>query len=925
MHPSSSLHGVLAFLALAGCKLPDIKVIDVEGRHSGTYSEACDGIDNTGEGAIDEGYPDNDGDGLANCVDEETCDGVDNDGDGAIDDGWPDTDGDDTADCVDVEECDGFDNNGDGEIDEGFDANGNDVPDCLEVEYCNCEDDDADGEVDEGCSYTLTVTAATDDYGDHYLDGSSWFSSAGWQNIAVRSTTVAAGTHHYAISIRDSTSQARTAGLRAFATLDGALLARTGDGDFMGTAAAVSTGWWESTAGMLPDDTYACAASASPVWGPQPTFTAAGAEWVWFDNCRRADLYRVNHFVLEFDVCGPLNIPEACDGLDNDADGLTDEGFADTDGDGVADCIESEECDGLDNDGDGFIDEYFPDTDGDGVCDDIDVEECDGLDNDGDGLVDEGYPDVDADGLADCVDPELCDGADNDGNGVIDEGFPDTDVDGIADCVDVEECDGLDNDGDGVVDDGLSDIDGDGYCDGVDVEDCDGLDNDGNGLVDDGFPDADGNGIADCLEAEIACDCRDNDSDGLIDEDCEYTLSMVAAGDDRVQAYLDGTAWFSGLGWSAPGSSGTIVNGGTHHIAAAVNDIYGGYVGFRAEVYVDGALASATGDGSWLSSATYPGTGWEVSTAGLSSELVQSCGWGSVSSFTGGSSWTWPGACSLPYSYPRGWFVLELDVCGPEAKPELCNGRDDDSDGLVDEDYLDTDGDGTADCVDSETCFDLLDNDGDGEIDEDCYGVCGSVDRGFVTCTIQENLTVSCDLASRVLPVSPVTRSTSTTPYTSTWQIDMSAYRAVILDARMARVNQWGLHLADSPSNDGFGGDAGDSSYDSEFYTFGTGAALYTDDNGGTAQLLSLSGVVDPASDHLQLAVCDGYLGFQSDVYPYTETTSPFIFQIDGDEPDPVTATGLNDRLLWLGLNRTVGSSARMGQGASYVTLYLIP
>ena len=156
MHPSSSLHGVLAFLALAGCKLPDIKVIDVEGRHSGTYSEACDGIDNTGEGAIDEGYPDNDGDGLANCVDEETCDGVDNDGDGAIDDGWPDTDGDDTADCVDVEECDGFDNNGDGEIDEGFDANGNDVPDCLEVEYCNCEDDDADGEVDEGCSYTLT-------------------------------------------------------------------------------------------------------------------------------------------------------------------------------------------------------------------------------------------------------------------------------------------------------------------------------------------------------------------------------------------------------------------------------------------------------------------------------------------------------------------------------------------------------------------------------------------------------------------------------------------------------------------------------------------------------------------------------------------------------------------------------------------------
>ena len=41
--------------------------------------------------------------------------------------------------------------------------------------------------------------------------------------------------------------------------------------------------------------------------------------------------------------------PEVCDGLDNDGDTLVDEGFPDTDNDGIADCVDTETCDGLDN------------------------------------------------------------------------------------------------------------------------------------------------------------------------------------------------------------------------------------------------------------------------------------------------------------------------------------------------------------------------------------------------------------------------------------------------------------------------------------------------------------------------------------------------------------------------------------------------
>ena len=93
---------------------------------------------------------------------------------------------------------------------------------------------------------------------------------------------------------------------------------------------------------------------------------------------------------------------ELCNGTDDDGDGLVDEDYGDTDGDGIADCVDVEDCDGIDNDGDGLVDESWADTDSDGTADCVDVEDCDGRDNDGDGQVDEGF-DADGDGTADCL------------------------------------------------------------------------------------------------------------------------------------------------------------------------------------------------------------------------------------------------------------------------------------------------------------------------------------------------------------------------------------------------------------------------------------------------------------------------------------------------------------------------------------------
>jgi hypothetical protein len=215
----------------------------------------------------------------------ELCNGIDDNGNGWIDEGYPDTDADGTADCVDVEECDGIDNDGDGEIDEDFDTDGDGTADCLEVETL------------------VEISLTADDAWQGQIDGTVIGEHNGWNQVDSFAYLLDSGSH--LISIHAWDEGLAIAGFMAQVTVDGSSISLTGDGSWRITSGDEPTGWdqldFDDSSWGIP---VACA-DTSP-WGGAPTeLLDTGAQWVWYNlagDCRASDSLSHAWLRLEFDL-----------------------------------------------------------------------------------------------------------------------------------------------------------------------------------------------------------------------------------------------------------------------------------------------------------------------------------------------------------------------------------------------------------------------------------------------------------------------------------------------------------------------------------------------------------------------------------------------------------------------------------------------
>ena len=537
-------------------------------------TELCNGKDDDCDLLVDEGHPDFDADKLADCVDD------DDDDDGHVDD----------VDCLSLdpasfpgagEQCDGKDNNCDGTVDEGFkDTDADGVADCLE------SDMDGDGVANDADNCPMVHNHGQKD-SDGDLVGDLCDEDVDGDGVPNKLDNCAELFNPPQADLDgDGTGDACDQDLDGDGMLNEAdncpAEANPGqgdvDGDGLGDACdgdVDGDGW--------PNDVDNCPFTGNPV---QLDTDGDGIG----DAC-------------EDDKDGDL-VPDAddncpsvknADQVDCDNDGSGAACDDDDDGDGVGDaddnclCLANSNQDDLD--GDGLGDSCDNDRDGDGLANGLDNcpndfnpaqpdldedgsgDSCDG-DKDGDSVPDEADncalesnfdqtdsdddgagnacdSDDDGDGEPDTTDcapldaaihhgaAEPCDGLDNDCELGIDNGHADFDLDGFKDCVDTDD----DNDADPDVTD----------CQPLDpgihaaaLEKCNGTDDNCNGGVDEGF------GFESCGEGECqhtiqlcldgkpqfcnpyqgaapeSCDGKDNNCEGTTDEDFVLGVACTA-------------------------------------------------------------------------------------------------------------------------------------------------------------------------------------------------------------------------------------------------------------------------------------------------------------------------------------------------------------------------------------------------------------
>ena len=452
--------------------------------------------------------------------------------------------------------------------------------------------------------------------------------------------------------------------------------------------------------------------------------------------------------------------PELCDGIDNNCDGIADDGsqgvwFPDYDNDGYGDANSPQElCD----DQAGFV------ANGDD-CNDMNPdiypfaeEICDGLDNNCNEQIDEGvsntfYIDSDGDGYGN---PSISTQACEMPTGYVNNDSDCDDTDSFIFPTADEYCDGIDNNCDTLIDDSTAvdatwyylDSDGDGYGDNntglssctaiagyiLDSSDCDDgnssvypgaleycnmLDDDCDNAIDEVgavggstyYADSDGDGFGDSTAAVSACSVPT----GYVDnpDDCDDTTATVSPNavelcngiDDDCNALIDdGLAqidWYADTDGDGFGNSQSLQTACSQPAGFVLNDLDCDdtdiLVNPTTDEYCDGLDNNC--DGLIDDPSSVDALLWYID--------IDGDGYG-VSDYT-----------TLSCSPIAGWAdntddCDDTDILVNPSATEICNGLDDDCDGTVDIGandmtvwYYDSDGDGFGDLSITEQACDV--------------------------------------------------------------------------------------------------------------------------------------------------------------------------------------------------------------------------
>ncbi|MCA9670516.1 MAG: hypothetical protein KC503_33195 [Myxococcales bacterium] len=163
----------------------------------------------------------------------------------------------------------------------------------------------------------------------------------------------------------------------------------------------------------------------------------------------------------------------------------------------------------------------------------------------------------------------------------------------------------------------------------------------------------------------------------------------------------------------------------------------------------------------------------------------------------------------------------------------------------------------------------------------------------------------------------PVTQD-ALSPGSGRFTVDLAGYSELTLVARLCDPTGYALDVGNSPTNNGDGGDGGSRSNDSELQIKDTTLSIFGNDYNpaGGGKLIQAAPSYVPASGCAErtLVISDGQVtGSQG-----LSVTSPYIFRLN--QPD---SEGSPDAIVYLGLDRVVGSTARVGTGLERVDVKL--